>query len=121
LVIKVVEASLGWLKEEEKVQPTPNALKAKEESMRKKKPTGSREYEMVPTKVAVDESKNSGLVRSFSALPPSDGKEESPVNRSVHTLDNFNVSIRKGQLIAVVGAVGSGKINGIKLKFKLIS
>ena len=116
LAIKVVEASFGWLKEEEK--PPSDALKANEEKLRTKMPTGSREYEMVPTKdkgVAVGESENSGLDRSISSLLPIDGKEQSPVNRSVHTLDNFNVSVRKGQFIAVVGAVGSGKIIAIKV------
>jgi ABC-type glutathione transport system ATPase component len=114
LVIKVVEASLGWLKEEE--EPPSDALKANEEKLRTKMPIGSREYEMVPTKakgVAVGESENSD--RSISSLLPIDDKEESPVNRSVHTLDNFNVIVRKGQFIAVVGAVGSGKIIAIKV------
>ena len=78
LVIKVVEASLGWLKEEEK--PPSDALKANEEKLRTKMPIGSREYEMVPTKakgVAVGESENSD--RSISSLLPIDDKEESPV------------------------------------------
>jgi ABC-type multidrug transport system fused ATPase/permease subunit len=31
------------------------------------------------------------------------------INRSVHTLTNINISIKKGQLVAVVGPVGCGK------------
>ena len=35
--------------------------------------------------------------------------EEQGVNRSCYTLQNVNFNVKKGQLIAVVGAVGSGK------------
>ena len=38
------------------------------------------------------------------------------INRSVHTLTNINISVKKGQLVAVVGPVGCGKtslISGI--------
>ena len=34
---------------------------------------------------------------------------EEPVNRSVHTLKGMNFAIKKGELVAVVGSVGSGK------------
>lgn len=36
-------------------------------------------------------------------------KEEIRVNRSINTLVNLNVNITKGQLVAVIGSVGSGK------------
>ena len=32
-----------------------------------------------------------------------------PLNRSTHTLTDISFSIRQGELVAVVGAVGSGK------------
>jgi ATP-binding cassette subfamily C (CFTR/MRP) protein 1 len=34
---------------------------------------------------------------------------EEPINRSVYTLKGLNFSIKKGELVAVVGSVGSGK------------
>mmetsp|Transcript_18265 Transcript_18265/g.18335 ORF Transcript_18265/g.18335 Transcript_18265/m.18335 type:complete len:1458 (-) Transcript_18265:212-4585(-) len=36
-------------------------------------------------------------------------KETTKLNRSVHTLMDINVEIKQGQLVAVVGSVGSGK------------
>jgi ABC-type glutathione transport system ATPase component len=49
-----------------------------------------------------------------------DGTEEhllrTEVNRSVHTLNDVTVNVKKGQLVAVVGPVGSGKsslLNGL--------
>ena len=35
-------------------------------------------------------------------------EEAAKVNRSIHTLTNMNFSVQKGQLVAVVGSVGSG-------------
>ena len=34
---------------------------------------------------------------------------EDTVNRSCYTLENVNFSVKKGQLLAIVGSVGSGK------------
>jgi ABC-type glutathione transport system ATPase component len=34
---------------------------------------------------------------------------EDTVNRSFYTLENVNFSVKKGQLLAIVGSVGSGK------------
>jgi len=35
--------------------------------------------------------------------------ESNLLNRSIHTLKNLNMRVKKGQLVAVVGSVGSGK------------
>lgn len=42
-------------------------------------------------------------------LTASDVESRPSVNRGVHTLKDISFSVRRGQLVAVVGAVGSGK------------
>lgn len=46
---------------------------------------------------------------STESAPASDVESRPSANRSVNTLTDINLTIRKGQLVAVVGAVGSGK------------
>jgi ABC-type multidrug transport system fused ATPase/permease subunit len=69
---------------------------------------GSGEVEL--TAVTATSSAEEALVK------PDSGKESTEVNRSIHTLVDVSFSIKKGELVAVVGSVGSGKsslLNGL--------
>lgn len=94
-VIEMAEASLGWMKPE----ATTLDITSEASHVHTKAETSSKqkEYEMVPTN---DTSRTGGVVEAETA---------GPVNRSVYTLTGLNVNIKKGQLVAVVGSVGSGK------------
>ena len=50
--------------------------------------------------------------------------EEVPVNRSVHTLNGISLEVKRGQLLAIVGPVGSGKsslLSGLSGEMRLNS
>ena len=86
VVIKMEGVDLGWV--------TLESLNAASADSEKK----SEEKE---TAVIVDAA-SSDVENSVAAA-------EEPINRSVHTLKGMNFSINKGELVAVVGSVGSGK------------
>ena len=86
VVIKMEGVDLGWV--------TLESLNAASADSEKK----SEEKE---TAVIVDAA-SSDVENSVAAT-------EEPINRSVHTLKGMNFSINKGELVAVVGSVGSGK------------
>lgn len=56
-----------------------------------------------------DMSIEANTVLHKAPTPPPITSAELLVNRSMHTLTDITFSIRKGELVAVVGAVGSGK------------
>lgn len=67
-----------------------------------KLPIGDEKYEAIKS----DDAASLGDVE----LTTIDDKIIDPMtNRSVHTLLNINFSVKKGQLVAIVGGVGSGK------------
>jgi ATP-binding cassette subfamily C (CFTR/MRP) protein 1 len=93
VIIQFDHANLSWtpkhaVAEAEKAE---REAKEKKEQDKKKKP-----YEKVSTKVeeVVDEEKP---------------EEKNGPNRAILTLNDLNISIKKGQLVGIVGTVGSGK------------
>jgi len=64
-------------------------------------------YEMIPT-----DDKSAKTTTSSKK----EHKYDAEQNRSIHTLNSVSFRIKKGELVAVVGAVGSGKsslLNGL--------
>lgn len=90
MVLGMQNASLSWVKSE--TAAAANKVNAQEEK--------KENYSKIPT-------------TTDNKLIPTDTDEvanaEEGVNRSVHTLTDVSFSIKKGQLVAIVGPVGSGK------------
>jgi ABC-type multidrug transport system fused ATPase/permease subunit len=79
---------MSWILEEtiEEEKKTADAAKDKVEA--------GASYEMVNTNQKSEDG---------------DDKKAPTINRSVHTLTDINLSIKQGQLVAIVGPVGCGK------------
>lgn len=95
-------ASFAWSEEDEKkVESVEVPAIAGSESV-----TKNNDYEAVGTKeVELTEPMGTvAVVTSTAAVADSD-----PENRSVHTLTDITFSIKPGELVCVVGGVGSGK------------
>lgn len=85
-VVKFTDVSMSWILEE-----TLEEEKKAEEAAKNKDAKKAGSYEMVSQEKGDDEIK----------IPT--------INRSVHTLTDINISIKQGELVAVVGPVGCGK------------
>jgi ABC-type multidrug transport system fused ATPase/permease subunit len=87
-VVKFSDVSMSWILEEtiEEEKKTADAAKDKVEA--------GASYEMVNTNQKSEDG---------------DDKKAPTINRSVHTLTDINLSIKQGQLVAIVGPVGCGK------------
>jgi ABC-type multidrug transport system fused ATPase/permease subunit len=119
-VISMTDADLCWMLEEKKEEDSKDA---KSKSAKGKDSKGkSDDKKKAEAKNATDkkgkELPESGEATAGDiALVVVDGKlgeevkegESNLVNRSVHTLEGMTFAVKKGQLVAVVGAVGSGK------------
>lgn len=102
-VIKFDQASLGWLDQESQTVSSEQQSKTKSDQIANAKDntetkissTAKKEYEMVATHDAKDDGQTVEI-------------NEDPINRSVYTLDSISFSVKKGELVAIVGSVGSG-------------
>ena len=98
--IVIENASFFWVKETEELLH--DEEKRREDSMAVKTVTGDE--------VSLREGRSSITdVDAAKLLSDTDSTVEVGINRSCHTLMDININIRKGQLVAVVGSVGSGK------------
>jgi ATP-binding cassette subfamily C (CFTR/MRP) protein 1 len=101
VAIEFVGANLSWMDEDEAVQAETAAS-----------PEG---YNKLPTNTNNDTGvEMSNKVGSTSVLPVSDvvgteGGAPEGTNRSLYTLQDIDVKIKKGALVGIVGPVGSGK------------
>jgi ATP-binding cassette subfamily C (CFTR/MRP) protein 1 len=82
-------------------------------SKSKSKAFGGSGYEMVNIK---DESTHAKLATSDEITVSKDDNtaidedsEDAVVNRSIYTIRGVNLTVKKGQLIAIIGSIGSGK------------
>jgi ABC-type multidrug transport system fused ATPase/permease subunit len=69
-----------------------------------------KEYETIALQTG-DIEANAGGIELLDKNKTEDVEESesSRVNRSIYTLSSFNFQVKKGELVAVIGAVGSGK------------
>jgi ABC-type multidrug transport system fused ATPase/permease subunit len=115
VAIEFVDASLSWLDEEEAAALATSDKKKKEAKASTDTATTGKNgagYEKVPTKndeksvelVATKRDENKNNNDGLQQPTPVEG-----LNRSVHTLQNINVCIKRGQLVGIIGPVGSGK------------
>jgi len=123
VIVSISDASFSW-----SLEPTDNSNETIADSSK------IDEYNKVPDGEDIDAPTQDGKdadqapenIEDFYDQPPNDRESMNPdmsidaykafptcttelVNRSVHTLTDISFSIRKGELVAVVGAVGSGK------------
>jgi ATP-binding cassette subfamily C (CFTR/MRP) protein 1 len=133
-VLEMENASLGWVLEEHLQKNEDSALKDTKISLEAIEQTlaegtgGKKPAKIGYAKVGADdesedkdsneERKNYELVTDLEAglegielteKKKTEEDDESRVNRSIYTLSSFNFHIKKGELVAVIGAVGSGK------------
>jgi ABC-type multidrug transport system fused ATPase/permease subunit len=131
--VEMSHVHMGWV--EPSAAPTAAASVAAVETIKgAEKPATGAGYEKIPTKEGADAAEGGKgeveltAVTAVTAVtaapsaaeallknsdPESEGNE---VNRSIHTLVDVSFSIKKGELVAVVGSVGSGKsslLNGL--------
>jgi ATP-binding cassette subfamily C (CFTR/MRP) protein 1 len=100
VAIHFQNADLSWLGDGEGEEPS-SAKQVKDNAVTGDGAGTKANYEKV-----ADNEKEIEMVES----PEGAGTPKSPaVNRSLHTLQNINVRIKKGQLVGIVGPVGSGK------------
>eukprot|EP01031_Cornospumella_fuschlensis_P028107 gene28107-33939_t len=116
VVISITNATMGWTSDKEmdnmdmlkasisviaaatsntKTAKTAGGVKGNGETASKSPGGRGAGYEMVPTDVEAGKQEAGDAVVS--------------VNRSVETLRNINISIKQGELVAIIGSVGSGK------------
>eukprot|EP01040_Poterioochromonas_malhamensis_P014174 gene14174-15673_t len=109
IVIEVTDANLGWVLETEAAAN--NALKDKKITLEalethagNKLPIkGGNAYIKVHADIKDAEANEEGDVELANM------KKQGLVNRSVYTLRNASFHIKEGELVAVIGSVGSGK------------
>lgn len=120
VVICMQNASLSWLSEDdvraaaEVEAAAKKETEEREEKERKKRGGGGAAlYKPVPTSV---ESADVGLELAAPSVEHKDQNNDDDevaaaagTNRAVATLMDLNVTIKRGQIVAVIGAVGSGK------------
>jgi ATP-binding cassette, subfamily C (CFTR/MRP), member 1 len=98
IVVSIVNGNLGW---EHDSAISDDRSSASSHSQRvESSRQGAELLETASSPLIGREEKASGMQAS---------EEASTINRSVHTLMGINVEIKKGALVAIVGAVGSGK------------
>jgi ABC-type multidrug transport system fused ATPase/permease subunit len=127
-VISFKNASFSWLSEQDvadekervdkeeakkkEAEEKKAAAEAKKSAKKTKKESGAEPYSPVAaTEGAVDskcQPSGDGL-ELVSVSSPADTSAAVGPNRSIHTLVNLNFDIKRGQLVAVIGPVGSGK------------
>lgn len=114
VVLHLKNVNLSWVKEEDEASVEVKGDKKgkstkKNEKDKTSKPAskaGSSRF-LIYKSVAADEKKENDLQVAAGTVPKEE--EIAKVNRAVHTLVDLNVEIKRGQLVAVVGPVGSGK------------
>jgi ATP-binding cassette subfamily C (CFTR/MRP) protein 1 len=85
------------------------SVKADEEKEREdqQRVTDAKHYEAVAQQSDIES--NLQGIELLERKKTEEIESESRVNRSIYTLSSFNFQIKKGELVAVIGAVGSGK------------
>jgi ABC-type multidrug transport system fused ATPase/permease subunit len=95
VVVRMDNLNVGWIKEEEASKPKGVEISGIVAA------SGPKSQD--DNKIVVAVSSTDGQVPTEEIIV------ESGINRSVYTLRDMTIRIEKGQLVAVVGAVGSGK------------
>ena len=115
VVISATNASFFWISEADELKAKEAAAKAAVEKQiaDSKKKANNANVSSNPS-LAIEQNKQAsstiaGVEGANSVETAAAPVPEATVNRSVHTLMDMNFSIKRGQLVAVVGAVGSGK------------
>lgn len=129
VVIEMKAASLGWVLEEDMnannttLKDSKITLEAIEAQVANspKKPSAStskegKKYSKLDVNAEADDVEGGGGgeieladVKSREAKALLDLQAKDLINRSVHTLRNASFQVKQGELVAVIGSVGSGK------------
>jgi ABC-type multidrug transport system fused ATPase/permease subunit len=109
VAIEFTDVNLSWVDENEAATILAKAKEEKPAEAASKESKSQKGY----SKVLGGEQTSLEMVRTAQTTDgvteAEDKKPAELVNRAVYTLSNVNVRIRKGQLVGIVGAVGSGK------------
>lgn len=118
VVIEFTQASLGWIDEKEAEAAAVKA-KAEAEAEAAASTVGAKSDTITPaTPQPSDVAGDNYVALSVTEENPTDRNSsfhadvadgEARINRSLHTLVDVSFSVKQGQLVAVVGKVGSGK------------
>ena len=114
VVISIVDADMGWEHEGEGEVDGEGGGSSETRSSSLTSPrveSSKQGAELLPPTLSRSNDESGSREESAGLLAGGNGGEQhsQQVNRSVHTLMRVNVNIKKGSLVAVVGAVGSGK------------
>lgn len=106
IVIDIDNANLGWLEMEK--MPSSKDINTNIDTISNSKKI--KEYELISTTYKdLDKDLNNDLNKDLESDLENSDTNKSLSNRSIYTLSNISLKIKKGQLIGVVGKVGSGK------------
>eukprot|EP00595_Chromulina_sp_UTEXLB2642_P001483 CAMPEP_0196765106 /NCGR_PEP_ID=MMETSP1095-20130614/7596_1 /TAXON_ID=96789 ORGANISM="Chromulina nebulosa, Strain UTEXLB2642" /NCGR_SAMPLE_ID=MMETSP1095 /ASSEMBLY_ACC=CAM_ASM_000446 /LENGTH=565 /DNA_ID=CAMNT_0042122507 /DNA_START=720 /DNA_END=2418 /DNA_ORIENTATION=+ len=117
-VIKLTNVSSSWLTEEVVKLTTPNIevdnknhdaeVKKDDKGIEMVQLEEGKTYAELPTieDTSLEKVDNNNLILTTSDNIPGD---KIYINRAINTINNVNLDVKRGQLVAIVGSVGSGK------------
>ena len=105
VVVEFQDTCLSWTPKDE--EPSKDADKKDGDKKDGDKKDGEKKYEAVATSEQQDDleaAKKDDSATATAIVPAEDF-----TNKAIHTLRNVNLKVKQGQLVGIVGTVGSGK------------
>ena len=99
VVVEFTDASFSWIPKDQEGKENTLALANKGPQIAKKDDNGQNS----------SNSNDGKKYEAVAAVADEESNTDQLTNKAIHTLRNVTMSVKKGELVAVVGTVGSGK------------